>query len=293
LNLDGLPAWGGLLSDDPEPDVVLAGIPYDGSAVYRRGAAQAPAALRRLSALMPPVTERGTSLKGLRLKDVGDLDLGPDVEQGWPAVAERLAAIPPEALLTVLGGDHCVEVPVIAAQLQRYPELAVLSIDAHPDLCDISRGSAWSCGCALRRALEVSGLPPGRLVLAGARDFDPEELEFIDAGGVRVLGAAQLAADPSSAGAEVAATVGSRPLHITFDIDALDPAFAPGTEIPAAGGPSTRTALDFMAAVGSRCTLVGLDVVEVAPPLDNGDITSLAALKIIFELWGMAWKRPT
>jgi arginase family enzyme len=242
---------------------------------------------------MPPVTEGGVPLKGLKVTDIGDLDLGADVELGWPPVAERLAAIPPEALLTVMGGDHCVAVPILAAQVRRHPELAVLSVDAHPDLCDVSRGSAWSCGCAMRRALEVSGLLPGRLVVAGARDFDPEELDFIAAGGVRVLGAGQVAADPSGAAAEVAATVGSRPLHVSFDIDALDPAFAPGTEIPAAGGLSTRAGLDFMAAVSARCTLVGLDVVEVAPPLDNGEITSLAALKIIFEFWGMAWKRPT
>lgn len=249
--------------------------------------------MRRLSALMPPVTERGRPLLGMKVKDIGDLDLGAAVDTGWPAVAERLAASPPGALLTVMGGDHCVAVPILAAQARRHPELAVLSIDAHPDLCDVSRGSAWSCGCALRRALELAALPPARLVVAAVRDFDPEEVEFIHAGGVGLLGAAPVGADPVAAAAEVAAAVGTRPLHVSFDIDALDPAFAPGTEIPAAAGITTREAIDFMAAVSARCRLVGLDVVEVAPPLDNGDITSLAALKIIFEFWGMAWKPPT
>lgn len=293
MNLDGLPPWGGLLSSPPNPDVVLVGIPYDGSAIYRPGAAQAPDRLRRLSALMPPVTEGGRLLSGLQVQDIGDLDAGAGIERGWPALAERLAAVPAGSLLTVMGGDHCIAVPVLAAQARRHPGLAVLWVDAHPDLCDVSRGSAWSCGCALRRALEAAGLGPGDLVVAGARDFDPEEIAFIRDGGVRLLDVAELAADPSRAGEKVAAAVAGRPLHVSFDIDVLDPAFAPGTEIPAAGGLSTRAALGFLAAAAQESRLVGLDVVEVSPPHDNGDITTLAALKIIFEFWGMAWRRPT
>ena len=78
-------------------------------------------------------------------------------------------------------------------------------------------------------------------------------------------------------------------MHVSFDIDALDPAFAPGTEIPSAGGMSTRQALDLLGAVLARTSPVGIDVVEVSPPFDNGDITSFAALKLIFEFWGMSW----
>ena len=103
----------------------------------------------------------------------------------------------------------------------------------------------------------------------------------------------RVAADPRAAGEAIADAVGTRPLHISFDIDVLDPAFAPGTEIASAGGLSTRQALELMGAVAARCRLVGLDVEEVSPPLDLADITSLAALKILFEFWGMAWKPPT
>jgi agmatinase len=293
LNLDGLPPWGGLLSSAPNPHVLLVGIPYDGSAVYRPGAAQAPDRLRRLSVLMPPVTEGGRLLSGLAVEDIGDLDAGPSMEQGWPALAERLAQVPAGSLLTVMGGDHSIAVPVLAAQARRHPGLAVLWVDAHPDLCDVSRGSAWTCGCALRRATEAAGLGPGDLVVAGARDFDPEEIAFIRDRGVRLLDVAEVAGDPRQAGEKVAAAVAGRPLHVSFDIDVLDPAFAPGTEIPAAGGLSTRAALDFLAAAAHESRPVGLDVVEVSPPHDNGDITTLAALKIIFEFWGMAWRRPT
>jgi arginase family enzyme len=80
---------------------------------------------------------------------------------------------------------------------------------------------------------------------------------------------------------------------VSFDIDVLDPAFAPGTEIASAGGLSTRQALDLLASVAAGSRLVGFDVMEVSPPLDQSDITSLAALKLIFEFWGMAWKPRT
>ena len=98
-----------------------------------------------------------------------------------------------------------------------------------------------------------------------------------------------MAADPAGTGRRIAAAVAGRPLPVSFDIDALDPAFAPGTEIPSAGGLSTRGALDLLGGLGAGgARLAGFDVMEVSPPLDLNDITTLAALKLIFEFWGMA-----
>jgi agmatinase len=268
-----------------EARVVVAGIPYDGSAVYRRGAAEAPAAIRRLSAIMPPLDERGRHFADLALHDLGDLELGASVEGAWPAVADQLTAIPPEAFLTVVGGDHCSAIPVLAAQARRHPGLAVLWVDAHPDLCDWSRGGRWTCGCALRRGVEVAGIDPGSLFLVGCRDFDPEEVEWMRAQSVTMVTAAEVAADRGFA-ARAAEALAGRPVHVSFDIDALDPAHAPGTEIASAGGLTTRQALDLLETVAKSTTLVGLDVVEVAPSLDHADVTVLAALKLIFETWG-------
>ena len=294
INLDGLKPWGGLAeASGGEADVVLAGIPYDGSAVYRKGAAGAPDRIRRLSAVMPPVTENGRSLKGLRVHDLGDIGSGPEIEKSWSSIAERLGQIPVRSLLTVLGGDHCSMIPVLAAQARRHPDLAVAWLDAHPDLCDFSRGGRWTCGCALRRALDVAGLNPGSVAVVGGRDFDPEEVEFIESKGVLLLTSASVAEDPKAAGSKVGEWVGQRPLHVSFDIDLLDPAYAPGTEIPSAGGVSTRQALDLLAAILATTRLVGFDVAEVSPPADSADITSLAALKLLFEVWGMAWKPLT
>jgi agmatinase len=303
MNLNGLRPWAGLAGGTPPAerparprgeasdsvgiDVVIAGIAYDGSAVYRKGAAQAPQRIRELSAVMPPVTEEGHLLTGLRIQDIGDLRAGEDIEAGWMGPMNRLAAVPPEAFLTVLGGDHCTAISTLTAQMRRHPGLFILWVDAHPDLCDFSRGGHWTCGCALRRALEASGIEPSRVVIAGGRDYDPEELEFISSHGVLLISAAEIARDLPGAVEKIAARLAGEKVHISFDIDVLDPAFAPGTEIPSAGGLSSRQALELLRGATERSRLVGLDLVEVSPPFDNGDITVLAALKMIFEVWGM------
>ncbi|MGA7910884.1 MAG: arginase family protein [Candidatus Dormiibacterota bacterium] len=292
MNLDGLSLWGGLAvgAAADGADVVVAGIAYDGSAVYRKGAALAPQRIRSLSAVMPPVTEDGTLLRGLRVQDIGDLDPGPDIEKGWRAVADRLAQVPVESFLTVLGGDHCTAIATLAAQQRRHPGFAVLWVDAHPDLCDFSRGGRWTCGCALRRAFDVSGIDPAHAVIAGGRDYDPEELDFISAKGMLLVGAAELARDLPGSARKIAQRLAGRQVHVSFDIDVLDPAFAPGTEIPSSGGLSTRQALDLLAAATASSEVVGFDLVEVSPPFDQGDITTLAALKLIFEVWGGKWR---
>ena len=290
MNIDGLRPWGGLGVNEARDaaDVVVAGIAYDGSAVYRKGAALAPARIRQLSAVMPPVTEDGRPLAKLLVDDIGDLDAGPDIQSGWLSPADRLSRIPPRAFLTVLGGDHCVAIATLAAQARRHPGLSVLWVDAHPDLNDFSRGGRWTCGCALRRALESSRIEPSRVVIAGGRDFDPEELGFIANKGVLLVTAYDLAHDFAGSIQRIAGRLGGNKVHISFDIDALDPAFAPATEIPSAAGLSTRDALDLLRAATDHSEIVGMDMVEVSPPFDSSDITAFAALKLIFEVWGMA-----
>lgn len=290
MNINGLRPWAGLGANEARDvaDVVVAGIAYDGSAVYRKGAALAPARIRQLSAVMPPVTEDGQALAKLLVDDIGDLDAGPDIQSGWLSPADRLARIPPSAFLTILGGDHCIAIATLAAQARRHPGLSVLWVDAHPDLNDFSRGGRWTCGCALRRALESSLIEPSRVVIAGGRDFDSEELEFITTKGVLLITAYELTHDFAGSIQKIAARIGGSKVHISFDIDALDPAFAPATEIPSAGGLSTREALDLLRAATDNSEIVGMDMVEVSPPFDNADITIFAALKLIFEVWGMA-----
>ena len=288
IDVTGLKRWGGLAGAPDGAGVTIAGIPYDGSAVYRKGAAQAPDRIRSLSAVMPPVTEEGNLLAGLSVRDIGDIGAGSSIEEEWPRVADRLAEIPAQSILTVLGGDHCTAIATLAAQARRHPGLSVLWMDAHPDLCEFSRGGRWTCGCALRRALEVSGIPPEQVVIVGGRDYDPEELDFIREKGVTLVGARELASTPETALMTVQDKLAGRDVHISFDIDSLDPAFAPGTEIPSPGGLTTRQALEVLHSVARVARLVGLDIVEISPPFDSGNITTLAALKVIFEFWGLA-----
>src|SRR2546425_13241135 len=122
MNLDGLRPWGGLVGGSP-PDVVVAGIAYDGSAVYRKGAALAPQRIRQLSAAMPPVTEEGHLLTGLRVQDIGDLDAGGGIETGWVAPMQRPGPVPPGSFLSGLGGDHCPPVAPLAAHGRGRPGL--------------------------------------------------------------------------------------------------------------------------------------------------------------------------
>src|SRR5260370_10468677 len=133
MNLAGLRHWGGRAGHPVDPaDVIVAGIPYDGSAVYRKGAARAPVRIRDLSAVMPPVTEDARPLNGLKVNDLGDLDAGPEIETGWSNVADQLAALPASALLTVLVGDHCTPIATLTAQARRHPHLAVLWVNPLP-----------------------------------------------------------------------------------------------------------------------------------------------------------------
>jgi guanidinopropionase len=140
----------------------------------------------------------------------------------------------------------------------------------------------------LRRALEVSGIAPDRVVIVGGRDYDPEEIEFIKANEVTLVGARELITDHDAALGRIRGVLSGSKVHVSFDVDVLDPAFAPGTEIPSAGGLTTRQALEVLHAVASEATFVGLDIVELSPPFDQGNITTLAALKVIFEFWGLA-----
>src|SRR5207244_3018674 len=186
---------------------------------YRKGAAQAPQRIRTLSAVMPPVTEEGHLLTGLGVHDLGDLTAGSDIETGWTHVADRLAEVPADSVLTVLGGDHCTGVPTL-------------------------------------------------------------------------VGARELAINPEAALKRVQERLAGSEVHVSFDIDSLDPAFAPATEIPSSGGLTSRQALEVLHSVAGVAKLVGLDLVELSPPFDNGNIRTLAPLKVTFESWGLASTGP-
>jgi agmatinase len=291
FNTDGLKPWAGLEPALPRerPDVRILGVPIERGSLYRPGQAQAPTQLRKLSAIFAPVTEHAERFDSVTLQDDGDLvlvdgDMGANVE----AVAAAIEKTPAGTLPIVLGGDHTTASPTLIAQQRRLNgQLSILYIDAHPDLNDTSRHMRWSNGCALRRGLELGEIDPRKVTLLGCRDYDWEEVDFIRKMGVTLINAATAHRWTGNQLAdEVGSRIGSDALHISLDIDSLDPAYAPGTGVPSAGGLTSRELLDFLRQLrGVR--LAGLDVDEVAPPLDVGHVTSLVALKFIFEYLGM------
>jgi agmatinase len=291
FNTTGLAPWAGLNPPGPGAvlDVRILGVPMDRGSVYRPGSAKAPGELRRISAIFAPVSETGELFQDVSLRDDGDVplidgDMGANVD----AVAAEIAKTPAGTLPIVLGGDHTTVSPTLVAQQRRLNgRLSILYIDAHPDLNDFSRYSRWSNGCALRRGLELGEIDPRKVTLLGCRDYDWDEVEYIKKMGVHLIPAATAHRWTGNQLAdEIGSRIGSDALHISLDIDSLDPAYAPGTGVPAAGGLTSRELLDFLRQLRT-VPIAGLDVDEVSPPLDYGHITSLAALKFIFELIGM------
>ena len=185
----------------------------------------------------------------------------------------------------LLGGDHSVTIPIFQGQLERFAgkRLGVLWVDAHPDLCDVFTGSKLSHACVLRRGLEF-GIKPEDVCLVGLRSWEYEEIDLIESGGLNVFMAADVAERGMKAIAQEVKKILARcdVVHISLDIDCLDPAFAPGTGIPDSGGLTSREVITLIKSM-QGLPLVGLDVVEVAPPVDPTEATIFAALKIIME----------
>ena len=277
--------WADLSQTDFTPtnsDFTVIGVPYDGAACARKGAARGPERIRLWSTHLTPFSEDRTRLGNIRIADRGDISIRDQVRD-FERVRETVAGLPNVPI--VLGGDHSISIPVFQAQRERYKDqrLGVLWVDAHPDLCDVFTDSKLSHACVLRRALEF-GIEPQDVCLVGLRSWEDQEIDLIENGGLNVYTAALVAERGMKS---VASSVYSKlsrcdAVHISLDIDCLDPAFAPGTGIPDAGGLTSREVITLIKSM-QGLPLVGLDLVEVAPPLDPSEATIFAALKIIME----------
>ncbi len=277
--------WADLSQTDFTPadsDFTVIGVPYDGAACARKGAALGPERIRFWSTHLTPFSEDRTRLGDIRISDRGDIPVS-DQTRDFERVRETVSALPNVPI--ILGGDHSISIPVFQAQRERYKDqrLGVLWVDAHPDLCDVFTDSRLSHACVLRRALEF-GIEPQDVCLVGLRSWEDQEIDLIENGGLNVYTAALIAERGMKS---VASSVYSKlsrcdAVHISLDIDCLDPAFAPGTGIPEAGGLTSREVITLIKSM-QGLPLVGLDLVEVAPPLDPSEATIFAALKIIME----------
>jgi len=268
--------------------VGILGVPFDGGISFRSGTASAPAKLRELSNHLARCADEGQPLN-LQVCDYGDVPVDLDWSRHFRSVEEQARAVLRHPFALFLGGDHSVTIPLMKACDSVWDEpFGVVHFDAHPDLFDIYSGHRWSHACTERRALELRGLDPDRLVLIGIRSVAAEEWAFLRQHPEIPMYTAR---DCHRRGMEnIAANVVGllhdvKSIYLTVDIDGLDPAFAPGTGYAEAGGPSTRDLLELVRRLCDQLPVGAMDVVEVSPPLDHSDITSFAALKVIYEAW--------
>jgi agmatinase len=280
------------LVEDPDGvDVAVLGIPFDTATTNRPGARFGPEAVRSASiALRPYNAAQRTQVFGrLSIADLGDAPVTPgNAERTVGQIAVHLEPIVRAGSRTLsIGGDHLVVLGELRALAAVHGPVGVVLLDAHADVWDVYCGERYYHGSPFRRAVEEGLVDPGRSLFAGMRGglYGPDDAALPQELGFEVVTCDELVAlGPDEYGARVRSRVGEGPLFLSFDVDVLDPAFAPGTGTPEAGGLTTRETLGFVRALrGIR--FAGFDVVEVSPPYDGlGAPTAVAAANVAFEL---------
>jgi agmatinase len=272
-------------------DAAVYGIPFDTATTYRTGPRFGPEAIRSASALLRPYNPalEVNVVETLSIVDYGDFPVSPgDTERTYGQIEEALAPLVEAGVFPLgLGGDHSVTLAELRVLARKHGPLALLQLDAHGDTWDEYFGQRYFHGTTFKRAVEEELIEPAASVQGGLRGslYDAEDL-----GSAREMGFAVLSCDalrasgPGGYSSFVRERIDHRPVFLSFDVDVLDPAFAPGTGTPEVGGLSTAEALAFLRAL-KGIDIVGADVVEVSPPYDGpGQQTALAAANVAYEL---------
>ncbi len=272
-------------------DAAVYGIPFDTATSYRTGPRFGPEAIRSASSLIRPYNPAlaVNVVDALSLVDYGDVPVSPgDTERTYAQVEEALAPIVDAGVFpAALGGDHSITLAELRALVRRHGPLALVQLDSHGDTWEQYFGQKFFHGTTFKRAVEEGLLDAGSSVQAGMRGslYGAEDIDVAKDLGFTVLTTDELR-DLGAAGYGklVLDKVGARPVFMSFDIDFLDPAFAPGTGTPEVGGFSTAEALAFLRALRG-IKLAGCDVVEVSPPYDGAGMqTALAAANVVYDL---------
>jgi agmatinase len=258
--------------------IQMLGLPSDVNSSYRRGAADGPRAIRRAwrryAEFGNPATEGGLEIGAqLQLVDLGDVPVG-ELADDHDVIARAAADAASHGPLLSLGGDHSVTFPVVAGLARVHGPLNLLHFDAHPDLYDDYEGNPRSHASPFARIME-RGLAR-RLVQVGVRTWNAHNRDQACRFGVDVVGWDDFA--PGRV------PIPDGPLYVSIDLDALDPAFAPGVSHPEPGGLSVREIVSVLSRIRTR--VVGGDVVELNPAQDVGDATAIVAVKLLKELAG-------
>jgi arginase len=270
--------FGGAVKQTRDYEFAILGIPFDEKSSFLKGAAKGPQAIREASTdkAINAWTESGINLEEETvIADLGDINVLGSFEEVFSRIEKRVRGILEKAAVPIiLGGDHSISYPSVKAFSGKYENLDILHFDAHPDLYGELYGDRYSHACPFARIME-NGFAEN-LVQVGIRATTGEHREMAKKYKVRMI-------EMKDIKEEIVLNF-SNPLYISVDIDALDPAFAPGVSHHEPGGLSTREVINMIHSLSAQ--VVGLDVVEVNPDRDGSGITASAAVKIIMEILG-------
>jgi agmatinase len=280
-------------------DAAVFGIPFDTGTSFRSGARFGPESIRSASALIRPYhpVHAVNVVETLSIVDYGDLPISPGhIERTYAQVEEgMLPLVNADVFPLALGGDHSVTLAELRVLARKHGPLCLVQLDAHGDTWDEYFGQKYFHGTTFKRAAEEGLLVPSGSVQAGLRGsiYGADDLRVSQELGFTVVPSEELRAlGPDAYARLVKAAAGDRPVFVSFDVDFLDPAFAPGTGTPEIAGFSTAEAVAFLRALAGL-NLVGADVVEVSPAYDGpGQQTALAAANVAFELLALRALRP-
>lgn len=277
-------------SDPGDLDVAVVGVPFDIGTSNRPGARFGPRGIRAESVLLRPynMATRAAPFDSLRIDDVGDVATNP---YNLADSVERIAAyyhdlLTNDVIPVSMGGDHTIVLPILRAVAAKHGPVGLVHVDAHTDINDEMFGEKIAHGTPFRRAMEEGLLDPERVVQIGVRGtgYAADDFDWSRQQGFRVVQIEDCW--HRSLGAlmtEVVAQIGSGPAYLSFDIDGIDPSFAPGTGTPEIAGLTVIQALEIIRACRAL-SLVGCDLVEVAPMYDLTGGTSLLAANLLYEM---------
>ena len=271
-------------------DVAIVGIPFDSGTSYRSGARFGPRAIRDASLLLWGYNNvlEIQPLDHLNVVDTGDIDvIPPSIEDTYHNIqAEAGDLIGRGATILALGGDHSVSLPLLRAHHAKYGPLSLVHIDAHPDTWPSEYGDRpYSHGTPFRRAIEEGLIRPGGYVQVGLRGPTTAAGDLPEARqlGARIVTLEQAVTLGMPRVIEVIRGTVQAPVYLSLDIDAADPAFAPGTGTPEVGGFTSHQLLTLVRGLAGL-EFVGFDLVEVSPPFDPSGITAILAANLAFEM---------
>ena len=275
----------------PDYDVAILGVPFDSGTSYRPGARFGPMAVRQASRHLRPghhVELGSTPFDEIQVVDAGDVPVTPfSIDEAVAQIADHYRELNQGGRTVVaIGGDHTIALPMLRSVVRQHGQAALVHFDAHLDTWDTYFNAPTTHGTIFRRAFEENLLVEDHSIHIGIRGplYSRGDLDDDKRFGFRTVRASDVDAFGISGVIEaITERTGDLPVYLSVNIDVLDPAFAPGTGTPEAGGLSSRELLRMLRGL-TRVNIVGADVVEVAPPYDQGEVTALAAATVIFDM---------